>query len=139
MLFAQLFDLCIFVVSVSSSSWCLGRAAVCDCGTPWTFLLPFIYLYFFYNNCTLIHSFNIPIYISFFLLDYILFFFSSFLSHSFCFLISFFLFFFFFFFFFLNHYKIHSNISCCKVSLKFFIHSFSLTYHFVCVLLTVCA
>ena len=29
-------------LSVSSSSWCLGRAAVCDCGTPWTFLLPFI-------------------------------------------------------------------------------------------------
>ena len=27
--------------SFSSSSWCLGRAAVCDCGTPWTFLLPF--------------------------------------------------------------------------------------------------
>ena len=26
---------------VSSSSWCLGRAAICDCGTPWTFLLPF--------------------------------------------------------------------------------------------------
>ena len=26
---------------VSSSSWCLGRAAVCACGTPWTFLLPF--------------------------------------------------------------------------------------------------
>ena len=26
---------------VSSSSWVLGRAAVCDCGTPWTFLLPF--------------------------------------------------------------------------------------------------
>ena len=25
--------------SVFSSSWCLGRAAVCDCGTPWTFLL----------------------------------------------------------------------------------------------------
>ena len=24
---------------VSFSSWCLGRAAVCDCGTPWTFLL----------------------------------------------------------------------------------------------------
>ena len=30
------------VLSVSSSSWCLGRAAVCDCGTPWTCLLPFI-------------------------------------------------------------------------------------------------
>ena len=27
-------------LSVSSSSWCLGRAAVCDYGTPWTFLLP---------------------------------------------------------------------------------------------------
>ena len=28
-------------LSVSSSSWDLGRAAVCDCGTPWTFLLLF--------------------------------------------------------------------------------------------------
>ena len=28
-------------MSVSSSSWGLGRATVCDCGTPWTFLLPF--------------------------------------------------------------------------------------------------
>ena len=32
---------------VSSSSWDLGRAAVCDCGTPWTFLLPF----FAYHTC----------------------------------------------------------------------------------------
>ena len=30
-------------LSVSSSSWCLGRAAVCDCGTSWTFLLPFFF------------------------------------------------------------------------------------------------
>ena len=29
-------------LSVSSSSWNLGRAAVCDYGTPLTFLLPFI-------------------------------------------------------------------------------------------------
>ena len=29
-------------LSVSSSSWCLERAAVCDCATPWTFLLPFL-------------------------------------------------------------------------------------------------
>ena len=28
-------------LSVSSSSWGLGGAAVCDCGTPWTFLLTF--------------------------------------------------------------------------------------------------
>ena len=28
------------LVSVFSSSWGLGKAAVCDCGTPWTFLLP---------------------------------------------------------------------------------------------------
>ena len=27
-------------LSVSSSSWGLRRAAVCDCGTSWTFLLP---------------------------------------------------------------------------------------------------
>ena len=27
-------------LSVSSSSWGLGRAVFCDCGTPWTFLLP---------------------------------------------------------------------------------------------------
>ena len=25
---------------LSSSFWCRGSAAVCDCGTPWTFLLP---------------------------------------------------------------------------------------------------
>ena len=29
------------VLSVSSTSWCLERAVVCDCGIPWTFLLPF--------------------------------------------------------------------------------------------------
>ena len=29
-------------LSVSSSSWGLGRVLVCDCGTPWTFLLPFL-------------------------------------------------------------------------------------------------
>ena len=28
---------------ISSSSWCLGRAEVCDCGTPWTFLLPYFF------------------------------------------------------------------------------------------------
>ena len=31
-------------MSVSTSSRGLGRAAVCDCGTPWTFLLPFFLL-----------------------------------------------------------------------------------------------
>ena len=41
-LFMRLFGLCLFVLSVSSSSWYLGRDAVCDCGTPWTFLLPFL-------------------------------------------------------------------------------------------------
>ena len=48
-------------LSVSSSSWCLGRAAVCDCGTPWTFLLPFLgyncYVIFchFFLHCELSH------------------------------------------------------------------------------------
>ena len=31
------------VLSDYISSWCLGRAAACDCGTPWTFLLPFFF------------------------------------------------------------------------------------------------
>ena len=34
-----------FFLSVSSSFWCLGRAAVCDYGTPWTFLIPFFEKY----------------------------------------------------------------------------------------------
>ena len=33
----------VWFLSVSSSSCCLGRAAVCDCGTPWTFLLSFFF------------------------------------------------------------------------------------------------
>ena len=41
-LFVRLFGLSCLDLSVSSSSWGLGRAAVCDCGTPWTFLLPFL-------------------------------------------------------------------------------------------------
>ena len=40
-LYKQLTYACLNL-SVSSSSWGLGRAAVCDCGTPWTFLLPFL-------------------------------------------------------------------------------------------------
>ena len=32
-------------LSVFSSSWGLGRAGVCDCGTPWTFLVPFLPLF----------------------------------------------------------------------------------------------
>ena len=39
-LFVRLFGLCLF--RFVGSSWGLGRAAVCDCGTPWTFLLPFL-------------------------------------------------------------------------------------------------
>ena len=38
----RLFGCACLDLSVSSSSWGLGRAAVCDCGTPWTFLLPFL-------------------------------------------------------------------------------------------------
>ena len=31
-------------LSVSSASWFLRRTAVCDCGIPWTFLLPFSFM-----------------------------------------------------------------------------------------------
>ena len=34
------------LVWLSISSWCLSRAAVCDCGTPWTFLLPFFDIWY---------------------------------------------------------------------------------------------
>ena len=43
MLFLHLFDLRLFGF-VCFLSWCLGRAAVCDCGTPWTSL-------FFKSSC----------------------------------------------------------------------------------------
>ena len=36
-----------FFFSVSSSSWCLRGAAVCDCGAPWAFLLPFVFFFTF--------------------------------------------------------------------------------------------
>ena len=41
-LFVRLFDCACLDLSVSSSSWCLERAAVCNCGTPWNFLLPLL-------------------------------------------------------------------------------------------------
>ena len=34
-----LFVLYVLVFVIFSSSWCRGLAVVCDCGTPWTFLL----------------------------------------------------------------------------------------------------
>ena len=43
-LFVRLFDLCLFGFVGFLFLWGLGRAAVCDCGTPWTFLLPFFCL-----------------------------------------------------------------------------------------------
>ena len=40
-LFVRLFGLCLFRFVGFLFLWGLGRAAVCDCDTPWTFLLPF--------------------------------------------------------------------------------------------------
>ena len=40
----------VWILSVSSSSWGLGRAAVCDYGTPWTFLFLFFFIFFFIQN-----------------------------------------------------------------------------------------
>ena len=44
-LFVRLIGLCLFRFVGLLFLLGLGRAAVCDCGTPWTFLLPF-FLYF---------------------------------------------------------------------------------------------
>ena len=41
MLFVRLFDLCLFGFVGFLFLLVSGRAAVCDCGIPWTFLLPF--------------------------------------------------------------------------------------------------
>ena len=41
MFFLRLFDLCLFGFVGFLFLLCLGRAAFCDCGTPWTFLLSF--------------------------------------------------------------------------------------------------
>ena len=42
-LFVRFFNLCLFGFVGLSSSWGLGRVSVCDCGTPWIFLLPFFF------------------------------------------------------------------------------------------------
>ena len=50
LLFVRLFNLRLFglVLSVSSPSWCLRRAAVCNCGTPW---IPFFFILAFFIFC----------------------------------------------------------------------------------------
>ena len=44
MLLVHLFVLHVLVFVLLTSSWCRGFAAVCDYGTPWTFLLSFIHV-----------------------------------------------------------------------------------------------
>ena len=39
-LFVRLFDLCLFGVVGFLFLLVSGKGCVCDCGTPWTFLLP---------------------------------------------------------------------------------------------------
>ena len=39
--FVCLFSTCLFL-SFFIFFWCRGLVAVCDCGTPWTFLLTFL-------------------------------------------------------------------------------------------------
>ena len=41
----HLFDLCLFGFVGFLFLLGSGKAAVCDCGTPWTFVLPFFFLY----------------------------------------------------------------------------------------------
>ena len=46
-LFVCLFGLCLFRFVRFLFLLGLGRASVCDCGTPWTFLLPFFFQFHF--------------------------------------------------------------------------------------------
>ena len=50
-LFVRLFGLCLFIFVGFLFLLGLERAAVCNCGTPWTFLLPF----FTYNFSKSVH------------------------------------------------------------------------------------
>ena len=52
MFLVRLFVLYMLVLSFLSSSWCRVLAAVCDCGTPWTFLLTF------FNSSTFLLQFG---------------------------------------------------------------------------------
>ena len=45
------------VLSVSSSSPCLGWAAACDCSTPWTFLLPLLLCSYVFLNINKSYNF----------------------------------------------------------------------------------
>ena len=45
-------------LSVSSSSWGLGWAAVCDCGTPRTFLLLFFITFIFIESISVLLAGN---------------------------------------------------------------------------------
>ena len=53
--FVFLFCTCSFL-SLFSSSWCRGLAVVCDCDTPWTFLLCFCSPYFKQSSKMTRHS-----------------------------------------------------------------------------------
>ena len=46
--FVRLFGLCLFRFVSFLFPLGSGRAAVCDCGTPWTFLLFFFFFFFFF-------------------------------------------------------------------------------------------
>ena len=66
-LFVRLFDLCLFGFVGFLFSWCLGRAAFCDCGTPWTFLLVFFFFFFFFFcDCGAPWTFLLPFVFFFF-------------------------------------------------------------------------
>ena len=65
-LFVRLFGLCLFRFVGFLFLLGLGRAAVCDCGTPWTFLLPFFLRFLnFLPNATILHRYWILCEISF--------------------------------------------------------------------------
>ena len=59
-LFVRLFGLCLFGFVGFLFLLGLGRAGVCDCGTPWTFLLPFSFFFFFLPTSSMSHLLRVP-------------------------------------------------------------------------------
>ena len=59
--FVRLFDLCLFGFVSFLFLFVSGKGSVCDCGTPWTFLLPFFLMGS--SSSSLLQKYSIDLYV----------------------------------------------------------------------------